>query len=45
MQMVFMRIKVPKKEGKQDKELEGEQFGTSKDFTKQIGVMTQCLES
>jgi len=43
--MVFLRIKVPKKEGKQEKELEGEQFGTSKDFTKQIGLMTQCLES
>lgn len=44
LQMVFLKVMVPKKEGKQDKEDEGEQFGSSKDFTKQIGVMTQCLE-
>jgi len=43
--MVFLKIMVPKKEGKDEKEAEGEQFGTSKDFTKQIGIMTQCLES
>jgi hypothetical protein len=45
LEMVFLKILVPKKEGKQEKEDEGEQFGSSKDFTKQIGVMTQCLES
>ncbi|MGE3278331.1 MAG: type IV secretory system conjugative DNA transfer family protein [Candidatus Altimarinota bacterium] len=45
LEMVFLRILVPKKEGKQEKEEEGEQFGSSKDFTKQIGIMTQCLES
>jgi hypothetical protein len=45
LQMVFLRILVPKKEGKQEKEDEGEQFGSAKDFTKQIGIMTQCLES
>jgi len=45
LEMVFLRILVPKKEGKQEKEDEGEQFGSSKDFTKQIGIMTQCLES
>jgi hypothetical protein len=44
LQMVFLKVMVPKKEGKQDKEDEGEQFGSSKDFTKQIGVMTQCIE-
>lgn len=45
LEMVFLRIMVPKKEGKQEKEDEGEQFGTAKDFTKQLGIMTQCLES
>jgi len=45
LQMVFLKILVPKKEGKEEKDKEGEQFGTSKDFTKQIGIMTQCLES
>lgn len=45
LEMIFLRILVPKLEGKEEKEAEGEQFGTSKDFTKQIGIMTQCLES
>jgi hypothetical protein len=45
LNMVFLRIKVPKKEGKQEKEDEGEQFGSAKDFTKQIGIMSHCLES
>lgn len=44
LQMVFLKVLVPKKEGKQEKEDEGEQFGSAKDFTKQIGIMTQCLE-
>lgn len=43
--MIFLKVMVPKLEGKEDKDIEGEQFGSSKDFTKQIGVMTQCLES
>lgn len=45
LEMVFLRVMVPKLEGKQEKEDEGEQFGTSKDYIKQIGIMTQCLES
>jgi len=42
---VFLRVMVPKLEGKQEKEDEGQQFGTAKDFLKQTGLMTQCLES
>lgn len=45
LEMIFLKVTVPKMEGKQEKEDEGEQFGTQKDFGKQIGVMTQCLES
>ncbi len=44
--MVFLEIKVPKKESKEDREVEGEQYSTQKDF-KEItgGVMTQFFES
>lgn len=45
LEMVFLRVMVPKMEGKQEKEDEGEQFGTQKDYIKQVGIMTQCLES
>lgn len=45
MNMVFLRIMLPKKEGKEEKESEGEQFGTQKDFIKNSGVMTQLLEA
>ncbi|MDZ4217016.1 MAG: hypothetical protein U1C97_01710, partial [Candidatus Gracilibacteria bacterium] len=45
LEMIFLKILVPKKEGKQEKEDEGEMFGSSKDFIKQVGIMTQCLES
>ncbi|MDP3976129.1 MAG: type IV secretion system DNA-binding domain-containing protein [bacterium] len=45
LDMIFLKVTVPKKEGKDEKEAEGEQFGTSKDYTKQIGIMTQCLEA
>jgi hypothetical protein len=43
--MVFLRVMLPKKEGKEEKEAEGEQFGTSKDFIKNSGIMTQLLEA
>ncbi len=44
--MVFLDIRVPKKESKEDREVEGEQYSQSKDF-KEIagGVMTQFFES
>lgn len=42
--MVFLDIRVPKKESKEDREIEGEEYSTQKDF-KEIcgGVMTQFL--
>ncbi len=44
--MVFLNIKIPKKEAKEDREVEGEQYSQAKDF-KEIsgGVMTQFYES
>jgi len=44
--MVFLDIKVPKKESKDDREVEGEQYSTQKDF-KEIacGIMTQFYEA
>lgn len=44
--MVFLEIKVPKKESKEDREVEGEQFSNQRDF-KEIcgGVMAQFYES
>ncbi len=46
MNMVFLDLRVPKKESKEDREVEGEQYSTQKDF-KEIacGVMTQFYES
>ncbi len=44
--MVFLDIRVPKKESKDDREVEGEQYSTQKDF-KEIacGIMTQFFEA
>ena len=44
--MVFLNVRVPKKESKEDREVEGEQYSNQKDF-KEIcgGVMTQFFES
>jgi type IV secretory pathway TraG/TraD family ATPase VirD4 len=43
--MTFLKIKIPKKESKEDKEVEGEALGTNRDFKDQIGVMKQFFES
>ncbi len=45
MSMIFLRVMLPKKEGKDEKESEGEQFGTSKDFKKNSGIMAQLMEA
>ncbi len=46
LNMVFLEIRVPKKQSKEDREVEGEQYSTQKDF-KEIacGVMTQVFDS
>lgn len=44
--MVFLRIRVPRKQAKEDREMEGEQFSTQKDF-KEVsgGIMMQFFDS
>lgn len=46
LNMVFLQIRVPKKESKEDREVEGEQYSMQKDF-KEIcgGIMSQFYES
>ncbi len=46
LNMVFLQIRVPRKESKDDREVEGEQYSQQKDF-KEIacGVMSQLFES
>lgn len=44
--MVFLEIRVPKKESKEDREIEGEQYSSQRDFKEvACGVMTQFYES
>ena len=43
--LVFLEILIPKKDGKEDKDSEGSEFGNSKDFTKFAGIMTQLFAS
>lgn len=45
MNMVFLRIWFPKKESKDDRERESEQYSASKDFKEVLGVMTHFYES
>src|SRR3989338_8304386 len=43
--LVFLQLLVPKKESKQDKEVESEQFSTGKSFKEVIGVMDHLFQS
>jgi len=44
--MVFLEIKVPKKESKEDREVEGEQFSNQRDFKEiNCGIMMQFYEA
>ncbi|MFH0770216.1 MAG: type IV secretory system conjugative DNA transfer family protein [Candidatus Peregrinibacteria bacterium] len=43
--LVFMRFLVPKKESKEDKEIESEKFSTGQDFKEVLGVMEHLYES
>jgi len=45
LNMVFLEIRVPKKESKEDKEVEGEKYSASKDFKEVLGVMTHFYET
>jgi hypothetical protein len=43
--MTFLRIRVPKKESKEDKEQDSEALGSQRDFKESVGVMKQLFES
>ncbi len=43
--MVFLKIRIPKKESKEDKEADRESLGGNADFKESIGVMKQFFES
>jgi hypothetical protein len=43
--MVFLEVRVPKKEAKEDREVEGERYSTQKDFKEFSGVMTHFYET
>jgi hypothetical protein len=44
-ELVFLQILMPKKESKEDKEQESEQFSTGKDFKEVLGVMDHLFQS
>lgn len=43
--IVFLQVVMPKKESKEDKEVESEQFSASKDFREVIGIMDHLFQS
>jgi hypothetical protein len=43
--LVFLQMLVPKKESKEDKEVESEQFSSGKDFREVLGVMDHLCQS
>lgn len=43
--LVFMQILMPKKESKEDKEIEGEQFAAAKTFKDVLGVMDHLFQT
>ncbi|MFA5792854.1 MAG: type IV secretion system DNA-binding domain-containing protein [Candidatus Gracilibacteria bacterium] len=45
LSMTFLRIRIPKKESKEDKEQDSDALGTNRDFKDQIGIMRQFFES
>ncbi|MBM3227621.1 DUF87 domain-containing protein [Candidatus Peribacteria bacterium] len=44
-ELVFLQVVMPKKESKEDKELESEQFSSGRDFREVIGVMDHLFQS
>ncbi len=43
--LVFLQIQMPKKESKEDKETESEQFSTGKDFKEVLGIMDHLYQA
>lgn len=44
-QLVFLQVLMPKKESKEDKEQESEQFSTGKDFKEVLGIMDHLYQT
>ncbi len=45
LNMVFLKVLIPKKESKEDREKEGSTYASEKDFKETIGVMTHFFEA
>ena len=45
MSMVFMKLQIPRKESKEDKEKESDKYSASKDFKEVLGIMKHFYES
>ena len=45
MDLLFLQILIPKKDSKEDRETDGEEFGSGKDWQKVASVMTQFFAS
>lgn len=45
LSMVFLKVLIPKKESKDDRDKEGGQYGGEKDFKESIGVMAHFFEA
>src|SRR3989338_6744390 len=45
MDMVFMKLQIPRKESKEDKEKESERFSSTKDFKEVVGLMKHFFEA
>jgi hypothetical protein len=45
LNMVFLDVRVPKNESKEDREIEGEKYSSSKDFKEVVGVMSHFYET
>lgn len=43
--MTFLKIRIPKKESKEDKEQDSEAMGAQRDFKESLGIMKQFFES
>jgi len=45
LSMTFLKIRIPKKESKEDRETDSEALGANRDFKESVGVMKQFFES
>lgn len=45
LDLIFLQVLIPKKDSKEDRETEGSEFGSAKDYTKISGLMTHLFAS